>query len=84
MKLTSTDKEYLIGLGYPKEDLEQIEIATSNKYTTYELDGENISRQEVLEVMEREVYLSGISRSAFHLSAKDGNEIYFNSSSLFR
>jgi len=86
MKLTSTDKELLINWGYREEDLNQIERATTK--TTYEMNGKKISVNEVLEVLGRETYLSGISRSAFHWSAvrnnNDGEEVYFDSSKLFK
>ncbi|WP_024622455.1 hypothetical protein [Metaclostridioides mangenotii] len=88
MKLTNKDKEILRGFGYPNEDFKQIERATFKKYTTYELNGENISLEKVLEIMDREEYLSGIARSAFHWSAVrqtlNEKEVYFNSSKLFK
>lgn len=87
MKLTKEDKEMLKSFGFFEEDLDQIELATSSRYTKYELDNKNISRDEVISLLGREVYLSGIARSAFHWSAlrttEDGKEIYFDSSNLF-
>lgn len=88
MKLTSEDKEYLKKCGYLDEDMEQIETATLSKYTYYKIDDKRASLKEVLSVLDRKEYLTGIARSAFHWSAarktKDGKVIYFNSSKLFK
>jgi hypothetical protein len=88
MKLTKMDKQILSDFGFPNEDFQQIEKATSKKYTTYELDGEFISLEEALQLMDRTEYLSGLGRSAFHWSAAretiDGRTIYFDSSKLFK
>lgn len=85
MKLTKTDKELLIKWGNKEDDMQQIERATTK--TTYELNDEKISCKRALEVLGREEYLSGISRSAFHYSAlrnnDNGETVYFNSSKLF-
>lgn len=87
MKLTNKDKDTLRGFGYLDEDFEQIQRATSKRYTAYELNGKKVSLEKVLEVLDRSEYLSGIGRSAFHWSAvrhtKDGKEVYFDSSKLF-
>jgi hypothetical protein len=86
MKLTNKDKEMLINWGYKEEDLNQIERATTK--TTYEMNGKKISINEALNVLGRETFLSGISRSAFHWSAGredgKGQTVYFNSSKLFK
>lgn len=85
MKLTDKDKELLVKWGYVKEDFRQIEKATTK--TIYELNDKKISCKKALEVLGREKYLSGISRSAFHYTAvrynDNGDEVYFNSSKLF-
>lgn len=93
MKLTNKDKEYLKKLGYTSIDFAQIEQATGK--TNYTLCDENsgkettINREKAIEVLGREKYLSGISRSAFHWSAVRETEteniyVYFDSSKLFR
>lgn len=86
MKLTKEDKELLLKWGHRKEDLDQIEKATTK--TEYELENEKITLTEVLQVLDRETYLSGISRSAFHWSAcrenEKGQKVYFDSSKLFK
>jgi hypothetical protein len=85
MKLTKTDKELLTKWGYPEEDMNQIEEATTK--TVYELNDKKISCKKALEVLGREEFLSGISRSAFHWSSARNNEkgetVYFDSSKLF-
>ena len=85
MKLTSEDKKLLKSWGHKSSDFKQIEEATNK--TEYELGDNRISLTEVLEVLGRETYLSGISRSAFHRSAcrenEKGQTVYFNSSKLF-
>lgn len=93
MKLTNQDKEYLKKLGHTSEDFAQIEKATGK--TTYTLCDEFtgketlINTEKALELLGRETYLSGISRSAFHWSALRetktyGISIYFDSSRLFK
>lgn len=87
MKLTNEDKELLMDWGHPKEDLKQIERATSK--TIYTLDsGEKISASEALTILGRNVYLSGISRSAFHWTSyresEKGQSVHFDSSRLFQ
>jgi hypothetical protein len=49
-------------------------------------DIKKISQEKALEILGREEYLSGISRSAFHWSAvrdNNGETVYFDSSKLF-
>jgi hypothetical protein len=86
MKLTSEDKILLKKWGYRDKDMNQIEKATTK--TEYEFNNERISLTEVLEILDRETYLSGISRSAFHWSAcrenEKGQTVYFDSSKLFK
>ena len=97
MKLTSEDKKILLKFGYPKEDFYQIERATTKTtYEIYERNNNNkietnykkISQSEALDILGREIYLSGISRSAFHNSAcrdnENGQTVYFDSSRLFK
>mgnify|MGYP000892966255 CR=1 FL=1 len=85
MKLTSEDKKILKNWGYKSSDFKQIERATSK--TEYELGDERMSLTEVLQVLDRKTYLSGIARSAFHWSAcrenAKGQKVYFDSSKLF-
>jgi hypothetical protein len=94
MKLTSEDKKLLIKWGFPESDFAQIEEAFAKTKTSYELlsddeknDDKKISREEALEILGRETYLSGIGRSAFHCTSvrenEKGQKVYFNSRKLF-
>jgi len=88
MKFTKEDKELLKSWGHREEDLNQLERATGTTKTTYEMNGKKISIDEAIEILGRETYLSGISRSAFHWSAcrenEKGQRVYFDSSKLFK
>lgn len=88
MKLNKNDKEILFDLGVPEGDINQIEEASHAKHTTYELDGQPISREKVIELLGRRSYLAGLARSAFHWSAAqflpDGREVRFDSGNYFR
>ncbi len=85
MKLTDQDKELIISWGYTEKDFWQIEKAI--RVSRYELEGKFISRRELISMIGREEYLSGICRSAFHGSAarmtEDGKEVNFDSWALF-
>lgn len=92
MKLTEKDKKYLQDLGHTPSDFSQIEAAA--RYTTYERKGKepgavyvSISQDEAVQLLGRDRFLSGLSRSAFHASAvretDSGECIYFDSSKLF-
>ena len=92
MKLTVKDKKILSDMGYSDKDFNQIEKAISiTKYTAY---GREITPPEAIKILGISVFLSGISRSAFHWSAiryandeiecnTDDNSVYFDSSALF-
>ena len=88
MKLTNEDKTYLKELGYPETDFAQIEEAIGK--TVYTLNfKKQITLEKALELLGRQTFLSGISRSAFHLSAvrQIGDTdvtVDFNSSKLFK
>lgn len=85
MKLKKEDTELLKDWGFLEKDLKQIEEAT--KKTTYEINDKKISATKALEILGREEYLSGISRSAFHWSSarnnNNGETVFFDSSKLF-
>ncbi len=79
MRLTETDKKQLIENGHTKRDFKQIEEAMQKSKTKYEaenlLTGEvkRISREEAIQILGREAWLNGISRSAFHWDATQDN-----------
>ena len=106
--LTPEDKAYLRKIGYPEGDFNQIEEAVS--VSTYKLErtitnpkksltsSEHISATRAIDLLGRQDFLSGISRSAFHWTSvrevekecfeKDKTTqrtlIYFNSRRLFQ
>lgn len=99
MKFTDKDKEYILKCysgetAQMEQDLPQIERAADASATEYELlnsDGSlnrRISRVGAIRLLGRERWISGIVRSAFHLTAMrqldDGRIIYFDSHLLFR
>ena len=79
MKLTETDKKQLKENGYVESDFPQIERAMQKSKTTYKVvdiktgDKKIISREKAIEILGRETWLSGISRSAFHWTAQRDN-----------
>lgn len=86
--LSQTDKALLITWGHPESDFAQIERAMQKSKTIYKMDRKPITREKAIEVLGREAYLSGISRSAFHFTAcrqtQDGKVVLFDSTKLFR
>ena len=86
MKLLNEDKTYLKDLGYSEQNIRQIQEAIGK--TVYTLDQKKISSKCAIEILGRKVFLSGISRSAFHWSAtreaEDGRTVCFDSSRLFK
>lgn len=100
MKLTDSDKQYLLANVYNgvkktlEEDLRQIEEAADvTKYKLFEgkRDCGMITRDEAIKLVGREMWLSGLSRSAFHWTAyrqvldnPDGGLVMFDSKKLFR
>ena len=72
-----------------EEEKEQIKRAL--KCTKYKLCGDYtttpISRKEAIEILGKEMFVSGLERSTFHWTAARTNEdktILFDSSSLFK
>ena len=88
MQLTQKDKRLLLSWQFEEKDFAQIEGALSGTNTKYSVDGRRISRQKAIELLGREVYLSGIARSAFHYTsvrqARTGERVMFDSHNLFR
>jgi hypothetical protein len=88
VKLSENDKALLTKWGYPESDFSQIEEAMKKSKTKYELEGFHISREEAIDLLGREEYLSGIARSAFHYTAAretaNNKVVYFDSSNLFK
>ena len=87
--ITKEDKAYLSELGYPKKDIDQIEYAAS--HTKYIHGITSISATKAIEILGKNEFLSGLSRSAFHetalrepLDKNDCNMVLFDSSEMFR
>ena len=92
MKLTKQDKATLKKWWRcNEEDFCQIEQVLQKRYTKYEYKGAQISREQAIDLLGRETFLSGIYRSAFHYTAArpvsddpaDG-VVYFDSSAFFK
>ena len=87
MKLSESDKKYFKKCGYLDQDIPQIEKAIEVMQYEDEND-KKVSRKYVLDNMDRETWLSGIGRAAFHWSAaretKDGKTIFFDARKLFK
>lgn len=93
MKLTKKDKEYLLSIGYAESDFEQIEdVAKYTKYDMFTKEDESIvtriTQKKAIEILGRNVYLSGLGRTAFHYSVvryNDEGTIYvvFDGSKFF-
>ena len=88
MQLTEEDKRLLRKIGYRKKDFPQIEKAMQTKYTKYDYRHKRISRAKAIELLGREKFIYGLSRSAFHWSAcqitSEGEEVGFDSCRLFK
>lgn len=96
--LTQEEKDILADFGYSCKDFKQIEKAMQKSKTSYRfipLKTDNnespkiISREEVIRIIGKRDYLSGIARSAFHRTAYRENQartaaVQFNSSALFK
>lgn len=91
--LTEQDKAVLKEYGNGEEDFPQIEEAANRSTFTVDDKDEQpvkaINVWEAIDLLGRETFLSGISRSAFHWTCsrenpETGVEIFFNSSILFK
>ena len=93
MKLTNKDKNYLISIGYTNEDFSAIEFASDvMNYDLILIFKEKhklnpqirLTRKQVIGLLGRDKFLSGLSKATFHNSAVRSNEglpnmeIYFN------
>lgn len=84
MRLNKKDSETLSSWGFSIEDIEQIKTAIGK--TTCKYKDKKISANKAVELLGRETFLSGISRSAFHWNCSrenNGNYVYFDSRKLF-
>lgn len=85
MTLSESMKITLREWGHPENEINQIEQAA--KVTTYKLNGHALSQGDARKKLGTRVWLSGLSRSAFHSTSvrrdQFGNEVFFDSSQLF-
>jgi len=93
MKLDKVDRAYLETCGFSEKDFPQIEAA--GRRTKYSLSSaangwtyQKITAKDAEKVLGRRLFVSGLSRSAFHWSAvrmaDNGDKVFFDSSSMFR
>lgn len=75
MKLTNKDKNYLISIGYLTEDFNEIENATRTMfYEMFSIPEDTsphipMTQKQVIEMLGRETFLSGVGRATFHTTA---------------
>lgn len=69
MKLTNKDKDYLISIGYINEDFAVIENASIRFELIINDVSIKISQKEVVKILGRNNFLTGIGRATFHSSA---------------
>lgn len=88
MTLSASDKELLLNCGYSEDDIPQIQRAYQKSMTKYCLENTRITREKAISVLGWEAYLTGLARSAFHVTAvretKNSEIVYFNSRNLFK
>ena len=80
IKLNKNDKEILKNIGYSIADISRIQYAIEK--TKYTINDKCIFVEKVIEILGRQEFLSGISRSVFHWTAVRG-DIMFDSSMIF-
>ena len=86
-KLTPAELESIKDDDFTEKDIPQIEEAM--RRTKYEYNGRKIKRSDAVRLLGRKIWLSGITRSAFHASAVrptlDGKSfVYFDTSCIFK
>ena len=93
MKLTKKDRIFLRSIGEKDEYFPQIEEAISKStYTLYDFETDEIVKigvKKAIEILGKEIFLTGIDRSAFHLTSYRESPsghygVSFNSSILFK
>lgn len=72
MKLSKEDRKLLKKWGYKESEIDFIEVVSS--CTIYSSRKKNICDIDALDILGREEFLSGLSRSAFHCSATRRSE----------
>lgn len=82
--LTDSDLKFLKSIGHLEEDFNQLEDAANEcKYELWKKDypSKERSRKQIIKILGRKKWLTGLSRAAFHATAvrEKGNiQVYFN------
>lgn len=88
MYCTKKMVDYFLKIGHPENEIPQLKEALKVCRTTILDTGKRISNQKAIEMLGLEVFLSGISRAAFHWDAgrqtPDGITIDIDCSKLFK
>lgn len=69
MKLTNKDKNYLLSIGYIDEEFVVIENTTIRYELIINDVSIKINQKEIIKILDRNNFLSGIGRATFHASA---------------
>ena len=69
MKLTNKDKDFLLSIGYLNEDFAVIENTSIRCELIINDVSIKISQKEIVKILGRNNFLSGIGRATFHGSA---------------
>lgn len=87
MELTAHDKKTLLGWGYRKSDMKQLEEAAARCEYVNNKNDRYVSAEWVIRMLGRETWLSGLGRAAFHWTCTregNGHSIHFDCSRMFK
>lgn len=88
MKLTEQEKQKMRDCRYDDNDIEQVQMAASRYCKYSDENGNRLTAKQVIEMLGRETWFSGIVRAAFHWTCGRGDEgknyVSFDCSSLFK
>lgn len=87
MKLTEQDKKTLLGRGYLKSDMKQLEEAAARCEYVNNKNDRYVSAEWVIRMLGRETWLNGLGRAAFHWTCSrenNGHSIHFDCSRMFK
>lgn len=73
MKLTKKEKEILLDIGYPIEDVNYIE---TGKFTFEDKNNNKLTQKKTRELLSNRDFLSGLGRARFHMSAVRHSELH--------
>ena len=88
MYCTKKMVDYFLKMGHPESEIPQLKEALNVCRTTILETGKRISKKKAIEMLGLEIFLSGISRAAFHWDAArqtpDGLNIDIDCRKLFQ